>query len=124
MKNYIDGFLFPIHRDHLIEYKSAAEKIADVWKEHGALAYCEYIGDDMKLEGTLPFADVLPLSDDEVLIFGWVLFDSRKSRDVANTKVAADPRMADLAKPLFDSTKMIFDASKMAYGGFQSFINK
>ncbi|MFK7888530.1 MAG: DUF1428 family protein [Gammaproteobacteria bacterium] len=57
-------------------------------------------------------------SDDEVVMFGWVEFESRETRDRANEKVAADPRMADL----INSYGSGFDARKMAYGGFQAFV--
>jgi len=38
MGNYIDGFVLPVPRNHLNEYKSVAEKVAEIWKEYGALA--------------------------------------------------------------------------------------
>jgi len=51
-------------------------------------------------------------------VFGWVEFDSREARDLANEKVAADPRMVDL----INSSNSGFDSERMAYGGFQSFV--
>lgn len=122
MGNYIDGFVFPVERKHLNEYKSVAEKVAEIWKEYGALAYFEYVGDDLKLEGTRSFAEVVNLKGDEVIIFGWALFPSKEIRDSANKQVPKDPRMAELIKPIIDTKKLIFDASRMIYGGFQSFI--
>ena len=122
MANYIDGFVFPISRNHLNEYKQVAETVAEIWKEHGALAYFEYIGEDLKLEGTRSFPECLNTKEDETIIFGWVVFDSRETRDLANERVAADSRMTDLIGPLTNPSRMIFDAKRMAYGGFQSFI--
>jgi uncharacterized protein YbaA (DUF1428 family) len=52
MSNYIDGFALPIPRTHLYEYKSVVEKVAEIWKEYGALAYFEYVSEDLTLEGT------------------------------------------------------------------------
>ncbi len=118
MAHYIDGFVFPIPRDHLNEYARLAESVAEIWKEHGALDYCEYAGDDMKMEGTRSFTELVAATNDETIVFGWVVFDSREARDLANEKVAADPRMVDL----IDSSNTGFDAKRMAYGGFQSFI--
>ena len=79
MSNYIDGFVFPIPRIHLDEYKQAADKIAAIWKEHGALAYNEYVGDDLTLEGTRAFTDTIDVKDDEAVVFGWVLFPNMGS---------------------------------------------
>ena len=114
MANYIDGFIFPIPRDRLSEYKRLVEQVAEIWKEYGALDYREYVGDDMELAGTRSFTDLVASTKDEAIVFGWVVFESREARDVANEKVFADPRMAGL----IDSSDSGFDAQRMAYGGF------
>ena len=115
MAKYIDGFVLPIPRDHINEYKHLVESIAEIWKKHGAIDYKEFIGDDMKLAGTLSFTDLLDAEEDDAIIFGWVVFDSREARDLANEKVAADPRMAELV----ESSNSGFNAKRMAYGGFE-----
>ena len=122
MDHYIDGFVLPIPKIHLDEYKKAVEKIAEVWKEYGAIAYFEFVGDDMFLEGTKSFIEAIDAQQDEAVIFGWVVFPSKEVRDSANRKVPTDPRMADLVAPLVNSKKLIFDASKMVYGGFKQLV--
>ena len=122
MANYIDGFVLPVPRIHLNEYKSVAEKVAEIWKEYGALAYFEYVGEDLRLEGTRSFIEVVDLKEDEVIVFGWVLFPSKETRDLANKQVPNDQRMIELVTPLTKSTKLIFDASRMVYGGFQTLV--
>jgi uncharacterized protein YbaA (DUF1428 family) len=122
MENYIDGFVLPIPRIHLNEYKSVAEKVAEIWKEYGALAYFEYVGEDLKLEGTRSFMDVVDLKEDEVIIFGWVIFPSKEIRETANKQVPTDSRMAELVAPLTDPKRLIFDAGRMVYGGFQPLV--
>ncbi|TSE08478.1 DUF1428 domain-containing protein [Aquimarina algiphila] len=122
MTNYIDGFALPIPQNHLDEYKHVAETVAKIWKEHGALAYFEYVGEDLKFEGTRTFPELLDAKEDEVIVFGWVVFDSKATRDLANQKVAKDPRMNNLISPLTDPSKMIFDAKRMVYGGFQPLV--
>lgn len=119
MANYIDGFVLPIPRDSLDDYKRVVEAVAAVWKEHGALEYREYVGDDLELAGTRSFIDAAGATDDEVIVFGWVEFESREARDLANEKVAADPRMAELV----NTSNTGFDAERMAYGGFQSLVS-
>ncbi len=118
MANYIDGFVLPVSRDRLAEYKLLVETVADIWKEHGALEYREYVGDDLIRDGTRSFTDIATATSGEVIVFGWVEFESRAARDLANDKVAADPRMVDLIK----SANSGFDAERMAYGGFQSLV--
>ena len=122
MTNYIDGFVLPIPKIHLSQYQQVAEKVAQIWKEHGALSYHEFFGDDLHLEGTHSFPEALNANEEEAIIFGWVVFDSKASRDLANKRVATDPRMVDLIAPLTDPNKIIFDAKRMVYGGFQSLV--
>jgi len=122
MTNYIDGFVLPIPQMHLDKYKSVVETVAKIWKEYGALAYFEYVGEDLKLEGTRSFSEFVNAKADEVVIFGWVVFDSKTSRDLANKKVPEDPRMKDLIAPLTDTSRQIFDATRMVYGGFQPLV--
>ncbi|NMH60336.1 DUF1428 domain-containing protein [Alteromonas ponticola] len=117
---YIDGFAFPIASHCLDNYRQLAAEVALIWKEHGALHYCEFTGDDMLLAGTRSFTDALEVNEDETVIFGWVAFASREDRDRANAKVATDSRMASLMA----SIETGFDASRMVYGGFHAFTDR
>jgi len=114
MAQYVDGFVLPISRDRIKEYKVLVESVAKIWKEHGAIEYREFVGDDLNLAGTRSFTDLVTATEDEVIVFGWVVFESREARDLANKKVADDPRMAELVA----SSNSGFDATRMAYGGF------
>ena len=52
MAHYIDGFVLPVSRNRLDKYRRLVEAVSAIWKEHGALDYREYVGDDLMLEGT------------------------------------------------------------------------
>ena len=123
MKTYIDGFVLPVPRIHLSQYRAVAEKVAEIWKEYGALEYFEYVGEDLKPEGLRSFIDLVNAKEDEVIVFGWVLFPSKEVRDSTNKQVPTDPRMADLIAPLTDPKRLIFDAGRMVYGGFESLVH-
>jgi len=116
--HYIDGFVLPIPYNLLDEYRRIVEAVAEVWKEHGALDYREYVGNDLILEGTRSFTDLVGAAEGEAVVFGWVEFESREARDLANEKVATDPRMVDL----INLSNTGFDAKRMAYGGFRSLV--
>ena len=122
MANYVDGFIFPVPREHLSQYQQVAKKVASIWKEYGALAYYEYVGDDLQLEGTRSFTELMDATDQDSIIFGWVVFESKAARDLANQKVPADARMAHLIAPLTDPSRIIFDAKRMVYGGFKTLV--
>ncbi len=118
MAQYIDGFVLPIPHAQLHEYRSLVEAVAEIWKEHGALDYLEFVGDDLTLAGTRSFVDAVDADEKEAIIFGWVVFDSREARDRVNEKVANDPRMADLMA----SSNSGFNAKRMVYGGFKPLV--
>lgn len=122
MSNYIDGFVLPIPKKHLDEYKHVVETVAGIWKEHGALDYFEFMGDDLHLEGTRSFSEITDAKENEAIVFGWVVFDSKETRDLANKRVMNDPRMVELIAPLTDPSRMVFDAKRMIYGGFKRLV--
>lgn len=118
MAHYVDGFVFPVPRSRLGDYQRMVKAAAEIWKEHGALDYREYVGDDLHREGLRSFVEVVGATNDDAIVFGWVTFESREARDRVNEKVAADPRMAELMA----SSNSGFDAARMAYGGFTSLV--
>lgn len=124
MSQYIDAFIFPIHTDHLEAYKKVSEQVAGIWKEYGALAYFEYVGDDLHHEGLRSFEHAVEITDREKIVFGWAVFPDKSTRDEANKKVPLDPRMSELVDPLVQEPKKIFDASRMVYGGFEALVKK
>lgn len=113
------SFLF---HNRLDDYKRVVVAVAEIWQEHGVLDYFEYVGDDLERKGTRPFTNLLATTNDETVVFGWVVFASREARDLANEKVLADPRMVDLVGLMVDSSNPVFDSNRMAYGGFRSLL--
>ena len=122
MASYIDGFVFPIPVERIDDYKRVAATVAEIYKQHGAVDYVEFVGDDLHREGTRSFPETVNATSDETVVFGWIVFESRDARDLVNQKVEADPRMQDLLAPLFDPANPIFDPSRMAYAGFKPLV--
>ena len=117
---YVDGFVLPIKKDRMADYQAIVEGAAKIWKEHGAQEYWECVGDDLGTEkGTGSFAAMTNANEDENVIFGWVVFESREARDAANEKVISDPRMGELMDP----ENPIFDFQRMAYAGFKTMVH-
>jgi uncharacterized protein YbaA (DUF1428 family) len=114
MARYVDGFVLPIPKKNAAAYRRMARKAGKIWREHGALEYCECIGEDVKPGKTTSFPQSVKLKPDEVVWFSWIVFKSRRHRDRVNAKVMQDPRLAGM-----DPAKMPFDARRMLYGGFE-----
>lgn len=115
--SYVDGFVLAVPKDNLDAYRKMATEAGAVWKEYGALAYVECIADDVPYGEITSFPRAVQAKDDEVVVFSWIVYESREKRDAVNAKVMADPRM----KPDWDT--MPFDAKRMIYGGFKSFLD-
>jgi len=119
MGRYIDGFVIPVQKARLEDYRRAAETAAQVWKEYGALDYWECVGDDLTVTDMVSFSQIAQAGPDETVIFAWVLFESREQRDRANERIMADPRLQEM----MNSDKPIFDYRRMAYGGFKELVH-
>ena len=113
---YVDGFVVAVPKQNIEAYKTMARTAGEVWKEHGALAYVECIGDDVPLGEVTSFPRAVQAKDDETVVFSWIVYESREQRDAINKKVMADPRLKD------SMTNMPFDGKRMIYGGFTTFL--
>jgi len=116
--HYVDGFVVPVPQRNLDAYRQMAERAGKLWIEHGALQYWECVADDVKPGKVTSFPQSVQLKDGEVVVFSWILYESREHRDSVNAKVMEDPRM----KSMMDSKSMPFDGMRMFWGGFKSLI--
>jgi len=114
--SYVDGFVLAVPKANLEAYKAIATTCGGVWKDHGALAYVECLADDVPYGELTSFPRAVMAKDDEVVVFSWIVYESREARDAINAKVMADPRMK------FDPADNPFDGKRMIYGGFSPFL--
>jgi uncharacterized protein YbaA (DUF1428 family) len=112
MAKYVDGFVVPVPKRNINDYKKMARIAGKVWREHGALQYCEAVGEELDVKCGMPFPKGIKTKPGETVVFAWIVYKSRKHRDQVNVKVMKDPRLAKMPK------KMPFDIKRMLYGGF------
>lgn len=115
MGKYVDGFVIPIAKENVEKYREIAGKAGEVWKEHGALEYFEAVGDDLEHENLVSFLKIANASEDETVIFAWIVYESKEHRDKVNAAVMEDARIKDSMK----NCDELFDYKRMAYGGFK-----
>jgi uncharacterized protein YbaA (DUF1428 family) len=111
--SYVDGFVVPVSRDKIDAYKALARKSGEIWKEYGAIAVVECIGDDVPYGTLTSFPRAVQAKDDEIVVFSWIVYRSRAERDQINAKVMADPRLKG---------DMPFDGKRLIYGGFEMWL--
>lgn len=70
---YVDGFVVPVRKERLEDHLAFARKAGAVWKDHGAIAYVECVGDDVPMGERTSFPRAVELADDEIAIFSQIL---------------------------------------------------
>ena len=111
---YVDGYVLPVPKDRIEDYRRMAEQAGRIWREHGALEYRECIGEDFNAPVGIPFFKQIDAKETETVVFAWIVFESRAHRDDVNAKAMNDPRITGM-----DLANMPFDCRRMLYGGFE-----
>ena len=115
---YVDGYVLPIPKSKLQQYRKLARMSGKIWKKYGALQFRECAGDDLNVKFGPGFRPAVKLKPGETVIFSWIVFKSRAHRDAVNKKVLKDPRIANM-----DPASMPFDSKRMLYGGFKVIVD-
>ena len=116
---YVDGFIVPVPKKNIKKYLAMAKKAGKVWKDHGALDYCEAVADDVKPGKWTSFPRSVKLKKNETVIFSYIVYKSRKHRDTVMKKVMTDKRLANM----MNMKDMPFDGKRMIFGGFKTAIS-
>jgi uncharacterized protein YbaA (DUF1428 family) len=114
--SYVDGFVIAVPKARLDDYKAMAKVGGEVWMSYGALAYVETLGDDVPYGEVTSFPRAVQASDDEIVVFSWIVYKDKASRDAIMVKVMADERL----KPWM--ADMPFDGKRMIFGGFETIV--
>jgi uncharacterized protein YbaA (DUF1428 family) len=117
--NYVDGYVLPVPKKNLQAYRRMAQKAGKIWREYGALQFCECVGDDLAVKMAASFPRTIKLKKGEAVVFSWIVFKSRAHRDSVNAKVMKDPRL----NKMMDMKSMPFDSKRMVYGGFKVIVD-
>jgi uncharacterized protein YbaA (DUF1428 family) len=89
-----------------------------IWKEYGALQYVESVADDVKPGKWTSFPRSVKLRKGEVVVFSYIVYQSRKQRDRIMKKIMVEPRF----KKYMDPKNMPFDGKRMFWGGFRAIV--
>jgi len=116
---YVDGFVTPVKKDKMADYKKMARACGKIWKEYGALQYMEAVADDVPNGKRTSFPRSVKLQDDEVVVFSYVLYMNRKERDRIMAAVMGDKRLAKFMDP----KTLPFDGKRMFWGGFKEIVS-
>jgi uncharacterized protein YbaA (DUF1428 family) len=114
--SYSDGFVVPVPEAKREAYRELATKMAKVFREHGATRVVEAIADDVSHGKVTDFYRAVKAEDGETIVFSFIEWPDKATRDAAWAKIMADESM----KPEGD---MPFSGQRMFWGGFDNILD-
>jgi uncharacterized protein YbaA (DUF1428 family) len=108
---YIDGFVIPVTQGKKEAYRKMAEEAAPLFREYGAIGIVECFEDDVRDGKVTDFRRAVNAEPGEQIVFSWVVWPDKATRDAANEKMMNDDRM----KP---TGEVPFSMQRMIMGGF------
>lgn len=106
--SYIEGFVAAVPRANKEAYRNHAVKAAPLFKKFGATRMVENWGDDVPDGKVTDFKGAVKAQPDEEIIFSWIEYPDKATRDQANERLMNDPAMSDMRDMPFDGKRMIF----------------
>jgi len=110
---YIDGFVIPVPTENKQKFIDHAYEMDSLFKEYGALRIIECWGDDIPNGNATDFKKAVKAGDNESIVFSWIEWPDKATRDAGVEKMMSDPRMDPKGNP------MPFDGARMIFGGFK-----
>ena len=109
---YMDGWVVPVLPGKQESYRAMAAKAAPLFREHGALRVVEAIANDVPKGEVTDFYRAVKAEEGETVVFSFIEWPDKATRDEGWKKVMADERM----KP---DGEMPFAGPRMFWGGFE-----
>lgn len=110
--SYIDGFVLAVPTANKQSFIEHARSMDPVFLELGATRVVECWADDVPHGKTTDFYGAVKAKDDETVVFSWVEWPDKATRDSGMARMMDDPRMDPTNNP------MPFDGQRMIFGGF------
>jgi uncharacterized protein YbaA (DUF1428 family) len=115
---YVDGFVAAVPKANREKFLKHAGIAADIMKECGATEIVECWGDDVPDGKITSFPMAVKKENDEVVVFSWIVWPSKATRDEGMKKMMEDPRMQQ------DTNPMPFDGKRVIFGGFEPILRR
>ena len=109
---YVDGFVIPVPADRREAFLEHARLVDSMFIEFGATRVVETWGDDVPAGSVTDFPRAVAATPDEAVVFAWIEWPDKATRDAAMARLRTDPRMTGAAPP--------FDGKRMIFGGFDT----
>lgn len=114
---YIEGFVAAVPTANKDVYLKHAQEAVAHFKRLGATRVVECWGDDVPDGKVTDYRKAVQAKDDETVVFSWIEYPDKATRDSANAAMMSDPGFQSMGDMPFDGKRMIF-------GGFQQILNE
>ncbi len=114
--SYIDGFVIAVPTANKQKFIDHANLGDSVFIELGAVRIFECWGDDVPNGKLTDFRRAVQAQDDETVVFSWVEWPDKATRDAAMGQMEVLMKTDDRFSP--EKNPMPFDGKRMIYGGF------
>jgi len=114
---YVDGFVLAVPTTNKDAFITHAKTVDHLFIKHGALQILECWGDDVPKGDITDFYRAVNAKPDETIMFSYILWPDKETRDIGNEKVYADMQAMGQT-----GTDMPFDGKRLIYGGFKSIV--
>ena len=115
---YIDGFVIAVPMANKDAFKKHAEEVDILFTKHGATRVIEAWADDVPKGEVTDFYRAVQAKEDETVVFSWIVWPDKATRDAGNEKV-----FAEMEAMGGDAMNMPFDGKRMIYGGFDVLVD-
>jgi uncharacterized protein YbaA (DUF1428 family) len=115
--SYIDGMTIAVPAAKKREFIEHATRFAHVFKECGATRVVECWASDVPHGKVTDFYRAVQAGEDETIVFSWIEWPDKATRDAAWQAIMNDPRFSAENNP------MPFDGKRMIFGGFDIIVN-
>ena len=112
---YIDGLVTTVPHANKEVYREHAARLAESMKRYGATRCVETWGDSVPEGQVTSFTMAVQRKEDEAVVFSWVWWPDKETRDDGWKKIMVDPALTNFAD-------WPFDGKRMLHGGFEVFV--
>ena len=110
--SYIDGFILAVPKANKNKFIQHAKTAGAVFMEWGAVRVLECWEDDVPDGKVTDFRRAVQATGDEAVVFSWIEWPDKATRDAGMEKMKSDPRLDPQTNP------MPFDGIRVVFGGF------
>ena len=118
--SYIDGFVIAVPKANKQKFIEHARTADTLFTELGATRVMECWGDDVPEGKLTDFRKAVKATADECIVFSWIEWPDKETRDAAMQKMMSDEFTDDRMDP--EINPMPFDGKRLIFGGFDPII--